>query len=181
MKTFVAADHHMFHGNAVNFTDRSGVKTRPWDTVEQMSEDIITRHNAVVRPTDMVYFLGDVLFNRKIDPSVLNRFNGKKILVLGNHDNLDAREYLEVFQRVTAYASVYNILLSHMPVHESCKRHYIGNVHGHLHEEFIKDPWYRCVSMEQINFTPIDIEIILKDFTKSKESAFTLEHIDAQD
>jgi len=62
---------------------------RPFDSVHQMDEEMIARWNAVVKPEDTVYHLGDFAFFRG-GPDVLKditrRLNGRKILVSGNHD-----------------------------------------------------------------------------------------------
>ena len=35
---------------------------------------------------------------------------------------------------------------------------YLRNVHGHIHQNKSWEPWMKCVSVEQTNYTPVHIE-----------------------
>jgi calcineurin-like phosphoesterase family protein len=63
-----------------------------------MDEEMIRRWNERVRPCDKVYHLGDVVIPRKSLP-ILERLNGHKILIRGNHDQhcslKDLTQYFE--------------------------------------------------------------------------------------
>ena len=65
-KTWYAADHHFGHRNVINFTygerypGRVNDRIRPFESVEEMHEVIVERHNAVVSDEDRVYLMGDV-------------------------------------------------------------------------------------------------------------------------
>lgn len=77
---FFSSDHHFFHKNVINFSNR------PFKDVDHMHESLIRRHNSVVPESGVCYFLGDF----GMGPSdrmkeVLSRLNGTKVLVLGNH------------------------------------------------------------------------------------------------
>jgi calcineurin-like phosphoesterase family protein len=57
------------------------------------------------------------------------------------------------------------LLFTHTPQHPStlAESHRFGdkpllNVHGHIHTNPSPDGPFKCVSVEQINFTPVDIE-----------------------
>lgn len=55
-----------------------------------MNETIIKNWNKVVSEDDTVYHLGDfVLGDKSIIPDLLERLNGYKEFLMGNHDNLD--------------------------------------------------------------------------------------------
>jgi calcineurin-like phosphoesterase family protein len=64
-----------------------------------MDETMIERHNAKVKPNDVVYMLGDVVINRKSLHHV-SRLNGKKRLVRGNHDIF--KDDVEIMARAMA-------------------------------------------------------------------------------
>jgi calcineurin-like phosphoesterase family protein len=54
-----------------------------------MDETLIQRWNAKVKPEDRVYHLGDFMFaQREQILAMINRLNGHKILIEGNHDNI---------------------------------------------------------------------------------------------
>src|SRR5574343_530799 len=110
-------------------------------------------------PKDKVYHLGDVAINKRC-LQTLSRLNGDKVLIKGNHDIFQLKEYLPYFRDIRAYHVLDRFILSHIQVHESQKERFKGNIHGHLHEKTLTDPWYRCVSVEQINYTPIAYDVI---------------------
>jgi calcineurin-like phosphoesterase family protein len=67
-------------------------------------------------------------------------------------------------------------ILSHIPLHPDCVgERFKRNVHGHLHgnrimklniqsphELWEPDPRYLCVCVEQINYTPVSFDDVLK-------------------
>lgn len=78
MATWFTSDTHYGHKNIIEYCNR------PYESVEQMNEAMIDAHNSCVKPEDTVYFLGDFAFGDF--QRVVERLQGKKILVLGNHD-----------------------------------------------------------------------------------------------
>lgn len=80
-RTWFTSDHHLGHDNIITLSGR------PFGTVEEMNEVLIERHNEVVRKNDLVWVLGDVAMGKiKETLPLWARFNGRKILVAGNHD-----------------------------------------------------------------------------------------------
>lgn len=74
------SDTHFSHKNTLRYCGR------PFWTKEQCDEAMIARWNAVVKPEDTVYHLGDVAMHTAPIVRILPRLNGKKILIVGNHD-----------------------------------------------------------------------------------------------
>lgn len=68
---------------------RFDLMQRPFTDVYEHCELLIKNHNSLVSKNDLVYFLGDVLY-QKADPveflPMIGRLNGTKILIRGNHD-----------------------------------------------------------------------------------------------
>jgi calcineurin-like phosphoesterase family protein len=151
------ADPHYGHQGVTKFLNKDGSKLRPWDSVEEMDEALVENHNAVVKPKDKVYILGDVVINRKA-LKTLALLKGDLILVKGNHDIFKLEDYTPYFRDIRAYCVIDNLISSHIPLHPESKGRFRGNIHGHLHSNKLEDPWYQCVSMEQINYTPIAFE-----------------------
>lgn len=55
--------------------------------MEEMNEGLIRNYNSVVKPGDTVIWVGDSFFcGSQKAQLIMNRLNGKKILVTGNHD-----------------------------------------------------------------------------------------------
>lgn len=167
---FVAADHHLFHRNILNFTrTNSEVKLRVFDDTTHMHEHIIKQHNSVVMPEDTVFFLGDLTLSRSSESlEMLNRFNGRKILVKGNHDVAKIEDYLKYFLDVCSVVEIGKKILTHIPIHPRCVGRWNLNIHGHLHDDVvllenskIPDLRYLCVSMEQLdNYTPLNLNTL---------------------
>lgn len=80
---WITADEHLDHKNII----KPDYCDRPFKTVGEMNETIIVNHNAVVKPNDVVYILGDfALTKKKKMMHFVSRLNGYKILLVGNHD-----------------------------------------------------------------------------------------------
>lgn len=152
--SFLIADTHFGHAGVCNFLRNDGTKLRPWTDPVQMDKDMVEYWNDTVRPNDKVYHLGDVVMNRKA-LITLDQLHGDKILVKGNHDIFKLEDYTKYFRDIRAYVVMDNFILSHIPVHPESKGRFKGNIHGHLHANKLDDPWYLCVSVEQINYRPI--------------------------
>lgn len=132
-----------------------------------MDEALIENWNKVVAPTDRVYVLGDLAMKKQHIKTV-GRCNGKKVLVKGNHDIFDLKEYTPYFEDVRSYVVGGSVggpnryIASHIPIHKDSIERFSLNIHGHLHTRRVMvngvvDPQYFSVSVEKINFTPIEI------------------------
>lgn len=79
MATWYTADHHFGHENIIRLCGR------PFADAAEMDAALVENWNAVVRPGDTVWVLGDVaLSTKKLGP--VASLNGRKVLVAGNHD-----------------------------------------------------------------------------------------------
>jgi len=162
---FLISDTHFGHVGVTQFLRKDGTKLRPWDNIEEMDDALVNNWNSVVTPKDKVYHLGDAVINLK-HFKTLSRLNGTKVLIKGNHDIFNLKEYMPYFKDIRAYHVLDNIIMSHIPIHPDSKGRFKSNIHGHLHYNLIlnsfgkPDPWYINVSVEQINYTPISFEEI---------------------
>lgn len=88
MANFYTADLHFGHTNIITFEQakRRTKKGNVFKTVEKMDEYLIGEWNEIVKPTDTVYCLGDFAFKQSVMDSIVPRLNGRKILIVGNHD-----------------------------------------------------------------------------------------------
>lgn len=172
MNTFLISDTHFTHHNALKFTRDDGKLLRPFATVEEMDETIITNWNSVIRPNDRVYHLGDVVMNKKA-LHLLHRLNGDKRLILGNHDTAPLGEYYQYFKRVSPYWNFDDCLFSHIPVHPSNIGRWKMNIHGHTHSNYVMDDKNRdsryvnvSVDCDDMNFFPKSWEEIKLTFNR---------------
>ena len=81
-KIFFTSDLHFGHENVIRFDNR------PFNTVEEMDDEMIKRWNAKVGKGDIVYVLGDFIWKAATNEavSIIRRLNGQIILIKGNHD-----------------------------------------------------------------------------------------------
>lgn len=91
-KTWFGSDAHYFHRNILKYSNR------PFDSVEEMNEALINNHNAVVKPDDTYFHLGDFSFSGIENTlNILRRLNGKKYFILGNHDQVLQKNRKRIF------------------------------------------------------------------------------------
>lgn len=80
-KVFFTSDTHFGHSNIIKYCQR------PFNSAEHMDEVLISNWNEVVSPKDIVFHLGDFCFGSDKEwIKILQRLNGTKYLILGNHD-----------------------------------------------------------------------------------------------
>jgi calcineurin-like phosphoesterase family protein len=177
---FLCSDHHFGHEKTCTvFKRNDGSPLRPFASAEEMDEELVRRHNERVRPTDKVYFLGDVVINRRFLHTV-GRLNGDKILIRGNHDIFKLEDYTPYFRDIRGYHVMNGLILSHIPVHPDNLARFGCSVHGHTHANRVMkargvdaktgevlygneiDPRYFSVCVEQTDFAPILFEDVLK-------------------
>lgn len=139
MKEFFSSDLHIGHFNIIEYCKR------PYKSVEEMNEAIVSNWNRVVGADDVVYVLGDVCMGQ-LDKSIkyLARLNGTLRLVAGNHDakSLKNPDFRDRFEWVRDYyettlkvgSQSYHATMCHYPL-ASWNRAGRGGwmLHGHSH------------------------------------------------
>lgn len=158
---WIISDTHFGHENIIRYCNR------PFANAKEADEKMIENWNSVVKHEDIVYHLGDVYFGQN-GVGALPQLKGRKRLILGNHDDGKDQLLHKYFQKIMVWRMFpeFGLLLTHVPVHESSlERHErpdlvynLVNVHGHIHEKEAPSPLHRNVSVEQINYTPINID-----------------------
>ena len=150
---YLISDTHFNHKNIIQY------EGRPFKSTEEMNDALIENWNAVVKPEDTVIHLGDVGLGpkEKIAP-IVQSLKGRKILVMGNHDNLSEQAYRDMgFWTVSRFPIVYDgfYIMSHAPIQLPNKTCY-KNIYGHVHNDpnYVDTPYSQCVSVERINYTP---------------------------
>ena len=167
--TFLISDTHFGHEKTCTvFRREDGTPLRPFASAEEMDETMVKRWNDRVRPNDKVYHLGDVVMSRKF-LHILDRLNGDKVLIKGNHDIFKMEDYYPRFRDIRGYHVLNGMILSHVPVHTDSIERFGTNIHGHLHANRVMkitwggarteiDPRYHNVSVEHTDYAPISLE-----------------------
>ena len=160
-KIFLIGDLHFNHRNIIKYC------SRPFDSVEDMNEQLIKNWNSVVEKNDIVYVVGDFALCGKQKIIEFGQcLNGRKRLILGNHDQASIETY-----RAAGFEFVYNhpivldefFVVSHEPMVGFSPSMAFANIFAHVHD----NPAYTdcsarsfCVSVERICYEPIDFETI---------------------
>lgn len=153
---------------------------RPFKTVEEHDEELIKRWNEVVRTDDKVYHLGDFCLNRSA-LAYGKRLNGRKILIMGNHDVFRTQEYLDNgFERLHGTLQFENLILTHVPCHpQQLEYRFFANVHGHLHSKCLPDWRYLNVSCEHTGLRPITLEEVYSRIMEERQKDVRVKDIHA--
>ena len=168
-KIFLIGDCHFGHRNIIKYCNR------PFRDIEDMTEKLIKNWNSVVGKNDIIYVVGDfALCGKQKIIEIGNLLNGRKRLILGNHDGASIATYREAgFEFVYNHSIVLDdfYIISHIPMVGISVNAPFANVFAHVHD----DPTYKdcscrsfCVSAERINYTPISFEDI-KALIKAQE------------
>ena len=165
------SDQHIGHGNILNFVSSvDGKPVRPGiRDVVHMHERIIDGWNESIKDDDVVYCGGDIGWKKNSLEYVMPKLNGRKRLILGNHDTLPMRIYQQFFQKIVCIKEINDghsaVIASHYPLHEdSLPWRYKDksvNVHGHIHERVLDDPRYVNMCVEPNDYKPIHLDTLL--------------------
>lgn len=173
-RIYVISDTHFGHEALVKHIKAHGQDEHPirgqFATVKEMDDFIITQWNETVRQRDHVWHLGDVAM-RKPYLQIVKQLHGHKTLIAGNHDIFDTKDYLNAgFANVRAMRVWENLLLTHIPVHQSSLKRFLANIHGHLHDKPTPGPDYICVSCEAVSYTPVPVDSLLMLASRRKQA-----------
>lgn len=152
--SWLLADVHRGHKNIHTY--------RNFASNEEHDSIIKENYHNVVTKRDIVFFLGDIAFTHEALAEIKTWTAAKKVLIVGNHDlerGIKMRDLCDTYDEVYAFRRYKEFWLSHPPMHPDELRGKV-NVHGHVHDKTIDDPRYFNVSMENIDMTPINLEVL---------------------
>lgn len=169
MKRFIIADTHFGHENIIRY------ENRPFKNASEMDEQLIELWNSVVDKDDLVYMLGDFTLSRKINviKNLVNQLNGRKILIMGNHDTRKPKDYVDCGFIVATRKPLMvepGVILMHEPFEDPSLiapnyTYFFGHVHAN---HSLMDDYSNCicVSVERINYKPIDFDECLRELRR---------------
>lgn len=187
-KTFFTSDHHFGHVNILKF------ENRPFSNVQEMNEKMIEKWNETVPEDGATYILGDFIMGKHSENlSIINRLNGRKFLIAGNHDKCWGghknymkykQKYLDagigfVADRITMTMGKEQCVLSHFPKRQTAsnydnrfiEHHETTNslvLHGHVHSRWKIDQENKQINVgvDCWDYKPVDLDTI-KEIVKS--------------
>lgn len=174
METFFTADTHFNHNDILKYANR------PFDNIEHMNEYIIEQWNEKVKRGDRVFILGDFAFSKH--GKFINALNGKKHLIIGNHDDM-SQDVQRNFTSVQQYKEFwfqkkYYFILSHY-----CFRTWSESVNGsinlfgHSHGRLKTFNLSFDVGMDCNQYTPFHSDDIIKLVNERKEQMYSFGRI----
>jgi calcineurin-like phosphoesterase family protein len=164
MKKWITADLHFGDTNVIQYTKR------PFTHADEMDRELIKKWNNVVKKDDTIYILGDFTLSHNKDyiKGLCNQLNGKKILILGNHDTRHPKDYIQCgFYAAIRAPILYgtNVVLAYSPPHVDEMIDGLSYIHGHTHNKphpLDQHPKVICVSIELTDYQPVELNDILK-------------------
>ena len=139
--TYFTSDQHFGHFNIIRLSHR------PFASADEMDETMIAKWNAKVKADDTIYVLGDLFFRSANVEPILNRLNGRKHLVLGNHDHswtgrvrlADYFESVQTMKEIDVCGAPATLCHYPMLSYPQARRGYM--IYGHIHNNTGDDYW----------------------------------------
>lgn len=179
---YYISDTHFGHEAIIRMDNR------PFSSVEEMNQTIITNWNNQIAAQDNVYILGDFAWKSKDAIEIFPKLNGIKHLIKGNHDR-DSFNLSQLFgKKIYDYLEIkdgdWNLVLCHYPIPFFNRAYHKGvnaaMLYGHVHVGFdvplinilrreMKEKNMNinfcnvgCM-MPYMNYTPQPLEVVLKE------------------
>ena len=168
VREHIIADTHFGHAKIIEYCNR------PFKDVHEMDQVMLENWNNAVGKNDKVWVLGDFAFgDRENIKERLERLNGDKILVMGNHDRRIKKNpqfWLDVgFKEVYKYPIIKDGKIGMMHEPESLEElmkldssmiYLFGHIHNHSGYKTITNN-SACMSAERWNYTPVQLTKVL--------------------
>jgi calcineurin-like phosphoesterase family protein len=173
MSTFLTADTHFGHPLMLTACNR------PYANVHEMNEALVRYWNSVVHPKDTVWHLGD--FSMKLDnremAEIFYALNGRKHLIIGNHDVLKDGGILPGLERL-GWESISHAAEIKHDGQRIMLSHYAGwtwnaahkgafQAFGHSHGDLVGLPGSIDVGVDAQEYAPISAE----EFVRQAENS----------
>lgn len=168
MKHWFTSDHHNLHDNIQKHCNR------PFGNVKEQEQCLLDNHNSLVDPKDTVYILGDISMTKEGAISILEKMNGQKYFILGNHD----KELVNVIkQYCQVVRDLYDIkinnqkitLCHYMMLTWNCSHYGAWQLFGHSHGTIQPIGLQHDVGVDNNDFKPVSFEQIVEIMKHRKE------------
>lgn len=167
MKYYVTSDLHLGE-------TRFEIMARPFKNQMEHVNALIGNYNNVVGKNDMVFWVGDVCYKQYPEfVKYVDKFNGKKILIRGNHDtDITDEIFLKYFDTIVPEGQGITIehdiplYLTHYP---TCGREDMFNLVGHIHSAWKYQKNMFNIGVDTNHFRPVDLDTIKNHITAISE------------
>ena len=184
--TYFISDLHLGHANIIPLCGR------PFDSIEEMDAAIIENWNRRVKKNDVVYIIGDVVWDKRAVAHYMEQLSGKKILITGNHDStwVKKEECHKYFTEIHSYLETslngHPITMCHYPMLEwkasrkECEHRLGYHIHGHIHNRVSEEYRMLYVQFNALNagvdvngFCPVTFDELLENNKRFKLDALS--------
>ena len=155
---YFTSDLHLGHKNIIRMCER------PFADVEEMDRVLVENWNSRVRSQDTIYILGDLMYrNEKPPEEYLRQLNGKKHLIIGNHDRdwikkCDLDKYFESVTNLNFISDgQHQMTLCHYPMMSWPHMMRAYMVFGHIHGNTDADYWPLIAQSERMLNAGVDV------------------------
>ena len=179
-KVFFTSDVHFDHNNIIRFCDR------PYNNLHEMNEELTKNWNETVPEDGIVFILGDFCFgNKHMWRKRIDRLNGTKYLILGNHDHLKdiPNECFESIDRMMNIEVIdgdktIEMILCHYPLLTWAKIRYgtlqlFGHIHSNPNKQslfyYIRSKNQYDVGVDNNDYRPISYSTLIERVEKQNE------------
>lgn len=161
-KIWLFSDAHFDHSNIIRYCHR------PYDSKNQMNQELLENWNEIVKENDPVYFLGDMSYGRGRRPIDywLAKLNGEIFYIRGNHDRDAITRATVIPDRYGIKYNDYKFLLMHDPHRPFGYDGWI--IHGDKHNNDLKEyPFINQknktinVCAELVDYTPLSLDTLI--------------------
>jgi calcineurin-like phosphoesterase family protein len=155
---YFISDPHFFHSNIIKYCKR------PFNSASHMNEALIANWNKRVQPDDHIYCLGDFGFGDRDElQGVIDRLQGRKHLILGNHDK-DVRktqgwEWIREYHELTIDGDFF-ILFHYAPRVWNKSHHGSIALFGHSHGTMPGNSQSLDVGVDCWDYAPVSVSQI---------------------
>ena len=182
-KIWLTSDWHFGH-------DKEFVwKVRGYNSIQEMNEGIIAKHNSLVEPDDIVYCLGDCVLGDIDNVDNITKLNGQIKIIRGNHDtdrrvgeyrflpNVEYIGWAEMikYQGYHFYLSHYPTITSNMDEGAPLKARVL-NLCGHSHQNtnfYNENPLMYHVGMDSHNCYPVSLDSIIEEIKEKSDECLS--------
>jgi len=177
---YFTGDQHFGHANIIKHCNR------PFSSADEMDKFLLEKWNVRIKKQDIVYILGDLFFRNAVPcTEYLQKMNGKKHLIIGNHDKgwikkVDLPSYFEtVLPMAEISEGTRKLVLCHYPMmtwEGIAKGAYM--IHAHIHNNtnadyfplLQKTPNILNAGVEINDYQPVGFEELVENNRAFKES-----------
>jgi len=168
MTHWFSADWHNLHDNIRRYCER------PFPNVNIQKEELLDNHNSLVKPGDVVNFLGDIAMTEEGAISALENMNGQINFIVGNHDFKfisTIRKYCKVvIPLMDIKINGQKITLCHYAMRVwNCSHYGAWNFHGHSHGSLPPIGLQYDVGVDNNNFKPVSFDELVEIMKTKKQ------------